>query len=159
MRPGRGYGRARDRGARLVMAAGLVMVRLLLDLQVLPESKNRSKRGRRVWSTRKGKMVTTKVRTNTRATNSFRIYVMNQVRLERERLDVRFDPDLPIRIDCWWRKRLASADVHNYHQELADALELGLEVNDRQFLIRDMGYVVDKENPGVGIDIQQGGYA
>lgn len=42
---------------------------------------------------------------------------------------------------CVWYRENPRADVHNWHQQLADAIAPALGLNDRYFLIRDMDVI------------------
>lgn len=119
---------------------GLIHPHLTIDLP-LPLSKNATKFGKfkrnkpEVWDYR-GK-----------------IYAIVNLALKNKRLV--FKDRVWTFVSCWWRKPAYRYDHINFHDELADALQVPLSVNDRYFLLRDMSVEVDKRNPGVMVDILQ----
>lgn len=60
-----------------------------------------------------------------------------------------------IHIHLVWRVPNLRSDVINYHQDLADALQKAIGVNDKWYLLHDNEVVVDKENPGVEVTTMQ----
>lgn len=123
----------------------------------LPPSKNVSKQGIPYFNKAKGRMSRTKLKVNTDATNSYRIYVNRTIKELMEKRGIKFDPGRKVIVNCTWIKRTPLEDAHNYHQELMDALKTPLGVDDRFFLIRDIDYTVDKNDPGVQVEIIQEG--
>lgn len=130
---------------------------ILVAWLLLPPSKNVSKQGIPFYDKNKGRMSLTKLKVNTDATNNYRIYVNHEIRRLMEQRGTKFEPDKKTIINCTWRKRTAKEDIHNYHQELMDALKTPLGVDDRFFLVRDIDYTVDKNDPGVQVEIIQEG--
>jgi len=63
--------------------------------------------------------------------------------------------DERILIECWWYIKKWGADCVNYHDLLADALKLGLEIDDCWFMIRDMWFEVDEKEPRVVVRIRK----
>lgn len=123
----------------------------------LPPSKNVSKQGIAFFDRTKGRMSRTKLKVNTDATKNYRLYVNHEIRRLIDKQGLKFDPTKKTIINCTWRKRTAKEDIHNYHQELMDALKVPLGVDDRYFLVRDIDYTVDKKDPGVQVEIIQEG--
>lgn len=60
-----------------------------------------------------------------------------------------------LHIHLVWRVPNLRSDVINYHQDLADALQGAIGVNDKWYLLHDNEVIVDKENPGVEVTIIQ----
>lgn len=60
-----------------------------------------------------------------------------------------------LHIHLVWRIPNLRSDVINYHQDLADALQGAIGVNDKWYLLHDNEVIVDKENPGVEVAIIQ----
>lgn len=60
-----------------------------------------------------------------------------------------------LHIHLAWKVPNLRSDVINYHQDLADALQGAIGVNDKWYLLHDNGVIVDKENPGVEVVIMQ----
>ena len=50
-----------------------------------------------------------------------------------------------------WKVPNLRSDVINYHQDLADAIQGAIGINDKWYLLHDDEVVVDKENPGVEV--------
>lgn len=60
-----------------------------------------------------------------------------------------------LRLCFTWRVPNLRSDVINFHQDLADALQGAMGINDKWYLLHDNEVVVDKENPGVEVTIIQ----
>ena len=56
-----------------------------------------------------------------------------------------------IHIHLVWRVLNLRSDVINYHQDLADALQGAVGINDKWHLLHDNEVIVDKENSGVEV--------
>lgn len=137
---------------------GIVSVDINLELP-LPPSKNVAKvsKGRYIKSV--GRYMNLKL--NSEETDQYRHYTAAHVRAELYRLGsaagapLVFDPKHYVVIECHWRKPSDRPDCHNWHQELADMLQVALKVNDRRFLIRDISQTVCPGNPGVSVRLFQ----
>lgn len=102
-------------------------------------------------------MSRTKLKVNTDATKNYRIYVNRTIKDLLIERGVKFDPKKKLIINCTWRKSSDTQDVSNFHQELCDAIKVPLEVDDHLYLVRDIDYTVDKNDPGVQVEIIQEG--
>lgn len=60
-----------------------------------------------------------------------------------------------IHIHLIWYVPNLKSDVINYHQDLADAIQTPIGVNDKWFLLHDNDVIVDKKNSGVAVTIIQ----
>ncbi len=119
----------------------------------LPPSKNVAKGSKTFYHRGMGRVMSLKV--NSEAVIRYRIYVQRRVKQVLEDAGVQFKTKADIVVGCRWRKPSNRYDCHNWHQELADALQLGTGVNDRYYLIRDLSYTVNPKDPGVTVELMQ----
>lgn len=120
----------------------------------LPPSKNVAKVSKRRYVRRMRRVMSLKL--NSEHTEQYRAKVAIVIRAElARRADVYFDHTQDLVVECYWRKPSDRYDCHNWHQEIADMLQVALGINDRRFLIRDMTQRVDRVNPGVLVELRQ----
>lgn len=118
----------------------------------LPPSKNARWKTKGYHDKRVGKYVSRQV-----LSDSVTLYKAEVNRLVVEQL--RKTPcsftDSWLRLCFAWRVPNLRSDIINYHQDLADALQVPLQVNDKWFMLHDDDVIVDKENPGVEVVVVQ----
>lgn len=66
---------------------------------------------------------------------------------------IRDDKKRLLRIKCTWFLDALRTDVINYHDELADAIAPAIQINDKQFLIWDIGIVKTSSYAERGVEI------
>ena len=126
-------------------------MKVLIVFLPLPQSKNERKTSRTYFCQRRKRVVSEKVISG--KTKEYFLLVNNIFnKLKTENL---FTDKKETFIICDWKVPDMRKDTVNFHDDISDAIQKGINVNDRYFLLFDRSRVISKDEMGVIVTIIQ----